>query len=99
MSSEDALKSLFGFLAANLSSYQNVSPDERQAFDKTLEGLIQTSSAVSVGLRAVSAGLAFQIIAGNSNFEQVATEFRRSQKLSVVEIRRGWPWAPRKSRG
>ena len=77
---EGALADLFATLRANLGSYENVSAEALQAFNTTLAGLIDQKE-VSPGLRAVSAGLAFQVTAGTANFGDVVKRFRAQNSL------------------
>lgn len=89
VATEQALDTLFATLRTNLGSYQNVSSDELQAFDTTTSSLKQ-EGAIPMGLRAVSAGLAFQAIAGSSNFERVTQQFRKSVQLPDLPKRSWW---------
>lgn len=80
---ETRFPALVAMLRTNLGSYQNVSKDEIEAFNKTAQDLT-AATAVPFGLRAVSAGLAFQAIAGTSNFNNVVSRFKEATSLSAA---------------
>jgi hypothetical protein len=82
VSDDPLFRELTALLGTNLRSYQNLSGDELRGFDDTVKDLLQNAT-LPFGLRSVAAGLAFQALAGEENFQKVVTAFRKSKGLPV----------------
>lgn len=81
---EPTFKSLLGYLGTNLRSYQHLSNAELTDFTAAVNNLTTGDTAISFGLRSVTAGLAFQELAGSDNFEKIAVTFRQSSGLPPI---------------
>jgi hypothetical protein len=70
-----AFEDLVAFLRTVLKGYQGVSSDELTTFDMTITEL-KSDVAHNVTFRAMTAGLAFQQIAGTQNFVKAIKQFK-----------------------
>lgn len=92
---DDMLRRLILRLRINLGSYQSVTQDEVAEFTAASNSLLKADvPPIPVGLRAVAAGLAFQAIAGNSNFNAIADGFRKEEGLPAVAVQTLFGWWP-----